>query len=144
MRQLAFLKFLVYLAFDFIIMSIKRLIAFTLLLAFLAGTFSRLFVVADYYAFTSKYAKKCVNKARPAMHCNGKCQMMKKLKAEEKQESGSSEKKSETSHFNLICQVLQLKINAPANFDLSLKDIPFNKGTYSLDAEHGIFHPPRA
>lgn len=73
-------------------MLIKRLIAFTLLLAFIAGTFSRLWVVADYYAFTSKYAKNCVNKARPTLHCNGKCQMMQKLKAEEKQETGSSEK----------------------------------------------------
>jgi hypothetical protein len=29
------------------------------------------------------YKKACVNKAKPMMHCNGKCQMLKKLKKQE-------------------------------------------------------------
>lgn len=125
-------------------MYIKRIISVVLLLVFLAGSFSRLWVVADYYAFTEKYAKNCVNKARPALHCNGKCQMTKKMKAEETREQKNQESKSETGHFNLFFSSLSSTFYFNTNQALSLKNVPFASGKYSLNAEHGIFHPPRA
>ena len=73
---------------------LKQITAAVLFLAFFAGSFSKLLIVADYFVNTSSYAKDCINKARPKMHCNGKCQMMMKLKAEEKKESENTEKKS--------------------------------------------------
>ncbi len=38
----------------------------------------------NYYVNTASFAKNCINKARPKMQCNGKCQVMKKLQEEEK------------------------------------------------------------
>lgn len=73
---------------------LKQITAAVLFLAFFAGSFSKSLIVADYFVNTSSYAKDCINKARPKMHCNGKCQMMMKLKAEEKKESENTEKKS--------------------------------------------------
>jgi hypothetical protein len=125
-------------------MLFKRLIAFLLLLAFMAGTFSRLWVVADYYAYTSKYAKNCVNKDKPSLHCNGKCQMSKKLNAEEKQQEKTQENKSETGHFILFFSGIGNVINFNCYKAPSLKHLPFAIGNYSILAEHGIFHPPRA
>ena len=125
-------------------MLFKRLIAFVLLLAFLAGTFSRLWVVADYYAFTAKYAKDCVNKAKPSLHCNGKCQMSKKLKAEEKQQEKTQESKSETGHFNLYVSSLTNIVQYDIFQAPSLKYAPYASGKYSINAAYGIFHPPRA
>ena len=39
------------------------------------------------YAINKEYISKnlCINKDRPKLHCNGKCQLMKKLAEEEKQ-----------------------------------------------------------
>ena len=72
---------------------IKRIFAITLLLAFAMQMFSKAFIVFDYFANTKSFAKNCINKAKPKMRCNGKCQMMKKLQQEEKKESQAPERK---------------------------------------------------
>lgn len=76
----------------------KQIIAFVFLLAFGVQTFSKAFIVFDYFANTKAYAKNCENKAKPIMHCNGKCQMMKKLKQEEKKDEQNPERKSENKN----------------------------------------------
>lgn len=63
-------------------------------------TFSSAIIVVDYYANTGNYAKNCENKYVPQMHCNGKCQLMQKLKKEEKKEQQNPERKLE--HKNEI------------------------------------------
>jgi hypothetical protein len=73
---------------------LKQVTTSILLLAFMATSFCRSVIVMDYYAYTDVYAKNCENKARPKMHCNGKCQMMKKLQQQEKQDQGNSERKA--------------------------------------------------
>jgi len=42
------------------------------------------------------YKKVCVNKAKPMMHCNGKCQMLKKIKKQE----GESNTNAPAPKFN--------------------------------------------
>jgi len=74
---------------------IKRIFAITLLLAFAVQMFSKAFIVFDYFANTQSFAKNCINKAKPNMHCNGKCQMMKKLQQQEKKENQAPERKDE-------------------------------------------------
>ncbi len=74
-------------------MFVKQLIATVFLLAFALQTFNKSFVVYDYYANTTSYAKNCINKAKPQLHCNGKCQMMKKLQEQEKKDQQNQERK---------------------------------------------------
>jgi len=74
---------------------LKQLTAAILLLAFMASSFCRTVIVLDYFANTTAYAKSCINKARLNMHCNGKCQMMKKLEQEEKNDQENLERKAE-------------------------------------------------
>lgn len=74
---------------------LKQITTLALLLVFAVQTFSKAFIVFDYFTNTKAYAKNCENKARPKMHCNGKCQMMKKLKQEEKKEEQNPERKAE-------------------------------------------------
>jgi hypothetical protein len=57
--------------------------AFLLLLSFLAQSFSKYIIVVDYCANTAAYAEKCVNKDKPWMHCNGRCQLCKKMAQQE-------------------------------------------------------------
>lgn len=65
-----------------------------LLAAMLMQTLNRGCIVWSYYINSASYAKNCENKAKPQMHCNGKCQMMKKLKQEEKKDAGTPERRS--------------------------------------------------
>ena len=68
----------------------------------------------DYYANKGAFAKNCINKARPKMRCNGKCQMMKALLAEHKKEQEGIENK------------LKLKIDLLAPEQIFSSDIFFN------------------
>ena len=64
----------------------KQITAGILLVAISLQILNRAVIYIDYYTNTAAFAKNCINKARPMMHCNGKCQAMKKLKEQEKNE----------------------------------------------------------
>jgi hypothetical protein len=54
----------------------------------LAQTFSKWLIIIDFQMNKAYIAKDlCVNKTKPKMHCNGNCQMMKKMAEEEKENS---------------------------------------------------------
>jgi len=65
-------------------MKILAVILFSLVT--LLQSFSKWVIMAD-YEINKEYISKnlCINKKRPKLHCNGKCQLMKKLAEEEKQ-----------------------------------------------------------
>lgn len=52
---------------------------FLLVNAMLFQTFPKTLVMLDYYLNTNTYASYCVNKDKPKMHCNGLCQLDKKM-----------------------------------------------------------------
>ena len=95
----------------------------------------------DYYANTTAYSEKCVNKARPQMHCKGKCQMMKKIQEEERKEKQSPGNKAEQ----------KIEVLSSKSF---FTCIPINKTlTHSCYTSHyltvipkvssaPVFHPP--
>ena len=120
----------------------KQLTAILLLLAFSAQTFSSPFILLDYYVNTAAYARKCVNRAKPKLHCNGKCQVMKKMKDEEKKDQQNTGRKSEgkvlvLSSCSSFCSIAPLKF-------IVLKRTGFEK-TYPLsDISYSFFHPPKA
>jgi hypothetical protein len=73
----------------------RQIAAILLLLLFAAHNFNRAVIVLDYYTNTASFARNCENKAKPVMHCKGKCQMMKKLKEEEKKEQQNPTRRSD-------------------------------------------------
>jgi len=121
----------------------KQITATLLLLAFAASTFFQAVIVVSYYANTAAYAKNCENKAIPAMHCNGKCQMMKKLQEEEKQNRENSERKAESktevlSSKSFYPQLATRVYTVASNiFFTRTEDCP---QSHLLD----VFHPPQA
>ena len=121
----------------------KQLSAIFLIVAFTVQTFSSGFVVLSYYTNTTSFAKNCENKARPKMHCNGKCQMMKKLKQEEKQEQQNPERKS----GNKI-EVLSSKsfyYSSATFFSTIASAITSGEKNYPLtDMSYSFFRPPQA
>ena len=97
--------------------------------------------MGDYYSNTAAYAKNCINKAKPQMHCNGKCQMMKKLKAQEKKDQQNPERRNSKE------DVLSSK-----SFFVSLNIITTHSRILYHNADSGVpvkrshtfFHPPTA
>lgn len=80
----------------------KQAIAFIFLAAFVLQTFDRAFIVLDYNANIDTYIKNCENIAKPQMKCKGKCQMMKKIKEEEKKEKQNPDRKAENKNEVLL------------------------------------------
>lgn len=109
----------------------------------LAQTFNRFLIVADYQLnkdYIAKYL--CENKYKPQLQCKGKCQMMKKLQAEEQQDQQNPERRSENK-FEVIAFHQDKVSLSPV-----IQSTPFSYSEYynhyhsrSLAAP---FQPPRA
>jgi hypothetical protein len=121
---------------------VLKFAATILLLAVLGQTFNQGIYYLDYLADKATYAKNCVNKARPPMHCNGKCQLMKKIQEEEKKEQQAPEMKlakmeviSSKSWFVTAIPVLLS--------DTHQYNIIYKNGS-PVDQSYSFFHPPCA
>lgn len=77
---------------------LRNAVAILLLIAFTVQSFSKVFLVINYYANNAAYLKRCVNKATPAMNCNGQCVLMKKIEAQQTKEQKNPELKLENKH----------------------------------------------
>ena len=120
----------------------KPIAAIFLIIAFIAQTFSGGLVMLNYYTNSAAFAKNCENKARPKMHCNGKCQMMKKLKQEEKQDQQNPERKSEykadvLSSKSFYCCSVAAFTTIVFKATVVEKDYPIT------DMSYAFFHPPQ-
>jgi hypothetical protein len=122
---------------------IKTLIAFIFLTAFAMQTFTKAFIVFDYVANTKNYAKNCVNKAKPKMHCNGKCQMMKKIQEEEKKEQQNQERKDEAKNQVLSTKSFFASLTPIQSTTLSI-EYSFLSNGKEIKMPRTHFHPPGA
>ncbi len=119
----------------------KQVIAFIFLLAFAMQTFSRAIIVWDYALNTKAYAKNCENKARPQMHCNGKCQMMKKLQEQEKKDQQNSERKAENKSELIFAYYNCTPTNNLIYTKIS-RQYPAKPAEKEIKISSAIFHPP--
>jgi hypothetical protein len=119
----------------------KKLIAFLLLIAFAAQTFSQVITVTNFYIHKSYIAAKlCENRYRPMMHCNGKCILAKKFKQQEKKERQNPqcklENKSEVfTSLSYFLIGIQSRTTQPFIYSL-------HKSGKPVDCSFKFFHPP--
>ena len=118
-----------------------RIIALMLLVAFAMQTFQKPLIVMNYYANTTAFAKNCENKNKPVIKCHGKCQMMKKLKAEEKKEAQNPERKGENKGEVLISSPSADFLTLPS-FEEFIIDFQVFQMPLFGDQYADIFHPP--
>jgi hypothetical protein len=120
---------------------LKYTLVILLLAALMAQTFSRSIAMAAYMVNLEAYKKACINKAKPKLQCNGKCQMLKKVKKQE----GDSEASAPILKLNHLEVVLSSK-----SFFPSISVVSTNNSSsyftytddYSSDYLGAIFHPP--
>lgn len=120
----------------------KKITAFALLLAFMASTFCQAVIVASYYADTAAYARSCENKARPMMHCNGKCQMMKKLQQQEKDEQQNPESKAALKNEIISSKSFYPQLASINSTIVVKKFFPYTESCPPVSLA-AIFHPPQ-
>ena len=120
---------------------LRAILAIILLVAFAIQTFHKGGIVVSYYINRDAYAKNCVNKTKPVLKCNGKCQMAKKILEQQKQDEQAPERKMENKY-----QYLWFKCDfASLSFDNRVPAVLYNSSfidpapSTHLDA---IFHPP--
>jgi len=121
---------------------LKKLAAVVLLFAFVTQAFSGGFVLVNYYTNTAAFAKNCENKAKPKMHCNGKCQMMKKMQQEEKQDQQNPERKSVTK-IEVLSSKSFFTSSATALSILSSRAATVEKRYPLTNISYAFFHPPQ-
>jgi hypothetical protein len=119
----------------------KQVVALIFLGAFFAQTFSKTIIVTGYYANTKAYAKNCENKSKPHMHCNGKCQMIKKLKQEENNDKQNPDRKADNKN-----EVLSSRSYFPSIDAIVMQcdnEYPAFENSVIIHRTLNIFHPPQ-
>ncbi|TRW25391.1 hypothetical protein FMM05_07425 [Flavobacterium zepuense] len=97
------------------------------------------------YVVNYEYIAKelCVNKAKPQMHCNGKCHLMKELAKAAEQEKPLSEKKSVHTEVEvLFCQAVAHYSFACYLPAATKQNLPVYSNLYSKLNCSAVFHPP--
>ncbi len=95
----------------------------------------------DYEIHLPDYIAKCINKDRPELHCNGQCELMKKVREQEKETSKKNLLVYEYSSLYLHKDYIRLDYqhinpeNKVNNFTPYLVD-------YSFTQIHSLLRPP--
>jgi hypothetical protein len=119
----------------------RQITVLILLFSFSAQVFSQATIIMDYYANTTAYSKKCENKARPQMHCKGKCQMMKKLKEEEKKEQEAPCRKAELKIEVLSSKSFFTHLSIEKTH-ITSRYSSFYLISLPMETPGSVFHPP--
>src|SRR4249919_3962619 len=120
---------------------LKQLTSLFVLLSFTLTVFYKAYVVVDYYVNAVSYAQNCENKMQPMMHCNGKCQMMKKFKAEEKRQQQNPERRTENKNevvsSNSFFPTVGIQYSASSDVPS-----PIDYTSFPVGNNPAVFHPP--
>jgi len=120
----------------------KQAFAIFVLLAFVIQSNNRLLLMMDYSIRMENYAAHCENKDRPDVHCNGKCQLDKKLQQENRKDQQNPERKSENK--NEYCDLHHIfSVPALTSFDSDNSPMHFRYSEgKELKRNVFVFHPP--
>jgi hypothetical protein len=122
---------------------LNRYLAYFLIVLMLVQSFGRELLVVDYALNQARITRLyCVNKARPRLHCNGKCYLAQKLRKAE-----DAEKKAPASPGKVKYEALP----TAATFCLRKPQVwpaaaprfaPAPGSCYAFAPQWGVFHPP--
>lgn len=119
---------------------LNRLVSIFLLVTLISTNFSRFFIYAGFQVNKNYIAAQlCENKARPWLHCNGRCFLMKKLKAAEEKEK-KQEQEAKRSHYQEA-----LAPESMLTFTQPVKITPYPKSVTPdvVSRSLSIFQPPK-
>jgi len=122
----------------------QRIASVILLLAFIGQTFDQGFLYVDYMLDKADYVRHCVNKSRPQMHCNGKCQLMKKIAEQEKNEQQKAPMLKLGAKMEIVPISDWCVLPSSPDILLSSQRARVSNEGIPIDRTASIFHPPGA
>ena len=86
----------------------------------------------------------CVNKAKPQMHCNGKCHLIKEMAKESESEKpiSSDKKRGVSENENLFFQIVHPFETLQDSYPTTTKMNLSYSNLYSYLNSNAVFHPP--
>lgn len=110
-------------------------------MAFAGQTFDQGWYYLGYLVEKKEYMKRCENKALPQLHCNGKCQLMKKLQEQQKKEQGAPPELKLAAKAEIAFLKSQLLLAPQA---IQTRGITYLIRTigYPVNRPSSLFHPP--
>lgn len=112
------------------------------LLLFITQTFSKWLIVAGFEANRDYISRNlCVNREKPKLHCKGKCQLMKRLAEEEKQDSRGTKN---TTSLKIDDTLFTFQITVLSFIQVKPTKQTRTEVNYMLSATPlcSVFHPP--
>ena len=124
---------------------VKAFFSYLLISLVLLQTFSREVLVVDFALNRATItARFCVNKARPLLHCDGKCYFAKQLRKQEERENKSAGPLKERLEM-LPVAFRSLVPLVPARWATVPRSYSLHRVAWVPDiASKGVFQPPRA
>jgi hypothetical protein len=119
---------------------VKPFLVAILLIVFAAQSFGNVWLWVDYKINLEKYAKNCVNKARPMLQCNGKCQLAKKIREEETKKQQDAEKAAPKIDYSLSSKHFFLSVNHFETKAFRYYYIP--ESGAAIKMPRSVFRPP--
>ena len=115
------------------------------MLIWLSQLSGRYFVMLDFYINQEFIAKNlCVNRDKPQMHCNGHCQLKRRLTEEERKEQESPEHRADNrSEIFYASNFHQYSLQPQFRRIVIIYQYPHCLGV-PIDQPSAVFHPPTA
>ena len=124
----------------------NKLIVFLLIVGIGFQSVGKLLVLAWYQVNKTYIAQKlCENRNKPKMHCNGKCQLRKKMQLLEQESPSNSSvpvKIDKIAILEFLLPENQATLNNP--FSILKKPIIFYDKQYTFSYSNYLLKPPRA
>ena len=122
----------------------NKLIVFLLIVGIGFQSVGKLFVLAWYQVNKTYIAQKlCENRNKPKMHCNGKCQLRKKMQLLEQESSSKSSAPVKIDKIDILEFLLPVNQTTLNNsFSILKKPIVFYNKQYTFTFSNYLFKPP--
>ena len=121
-----------------------KIAAAILLLAFLGQTFNQGFYYIGYVINKAEYMRNCENKYRPMLHCDGKCQLMKKIEAQQKKEQEQFPEMKLAAKAEVISSKSSFTLAVPLAGIAVHREYQSGDPGVPVDRSSSFFHPPNA
>ncbi|RYG42259.1 MAG: hypothetical protein EOO01_23425 [Chitinophagaceae bacterium] len=124
--------------------TVHKIAAAILLLAFLGQTFNQGFYYVGYIVNKAEYVRNCENKYRPMLHCDGKCQLMKKIEAQRKKDQEQAPELKLAAKAEAISSRSSYILAVPLAYIAFKREYQTGNAGTPVDQPSAFFHPPNA
>ena len=103
-------------------------------------TFIQVHFYLDREQITAIY---CINKDKPKLECDGKCELSKRLSHAKDQNESQAEITLEELNLTFVAQSISQKTNLNRNLSFSTENTPKYQIPHTKDLGKDFFHPPQ-